>query len=112
VSILFFPTMGFAACAWVLSDVLLRPAVQFRVAGMSKERRAWYFALIGLGIGLIGAVFAFGGTNHLLGLGLFLSGEVLGIMGVVSAAWYLLPVRRWLDAQLRFARASSSEGGT
>ena len=104
--------MGFAACAWALSDMVLRPAVQFRVAGMSKRTRVWCYLAIGLGIALIAAVFGFGGTGHLLGLGLFFSGEVLGIVGVLAAAWYLVAVRRWLDAQLRFAGPSSPQSWT
>ena len=70
-----------------------RPVAYFRVAGASKRRKAWSFTLIGLGIALIAAVFAFGRTNHFLGLGLFFLGEALGIMGTLSAAWYLLSVR-------------------
>ncbi len=112
VSILFFPIAGFAACAWALLDILPRPAVQFRVAGISKRNRVWLFALMGFGIGMIAAVFGLGGTNHFLGLGLFFSGEILGIMGLLAAAWYLLPVRRWLGAQLRFAKPSSPESWT
>jgi len=103
VSILFFPIVGFTASIWGLLDVLQRPAVQFRAAGMSRQRRARCFAAIAFSIGIIATVFGFGGTNHFFGLGLFLSGEVLGAVGITAAAWYRLSVRPWLDAQLRFA---------
>ncbi len=112
ISIFFFPVVGFVACIWALFDVLRRPAVQFRVAGMSKRKRLWSFALIGLGIGLIAAIFGLGGTNHFLGLGLFFSAEILGIVGLLAAAWHMFPVRRWLDAQLRFARPNSPNNWT
>jgi hypothetical protein len=109
VSIFFFPVTGCAACVWALLDVLQRPSVQFRVAGMSKPKRAWGFGIIGVAIATIAAVFGFGGTNHFLGLGLFFSAQCLGAMGLLSAAWYLLAVRRWLGAQLRFAKSSPPE---
>jgi hypothetical protein len=112
ISASFFPVTGFAGCAWALSDVLQRPAVQFRAAGMSKPKRVWCFALIGAAIGVIGTTFGIGDTNHFLGLGLFFSGEILGAMGLLAAAWYLLSVRRWLGAQLTFVRPSSPEGWT
>jgi hypothetical protein len=76
---------------------------------MSKRKRAWGFGIIGFVIGMIAAVFGFGGTNHFLGLGLFFSAQFLAAMGFLSAAWYLLAVRRWLGAQLRFAKSSPPE---
>ena len=103
ISILFFPVAGFAACTWALLDVLQRPAVQFRAASISKQKRIWYFAAIAFSIGLIAAVFGLGKTNHFLGLGLFFASQILGVIGLLAAAWYLFPVRRWLGAQLQFA---------
>jgi hypothetical protein len=76
---------------------------------MSKRKRALCFGVVGLAIGMIAAVFGFGGTNHFLGLGLFFSAEILGAVGLVSTVWYLLAVRRWLGVQLRFATSRSSE---
>jgi hypothetical protein len=109
ISIFFFPIMGFAACTWALLDVLQRPAVQFRAAGISKRKRISYFAAIGFSIGLIATVFGLGRTDHFFGLGLFFSAQILGIVGLLAAAWYLFPVRRWLGAQLQFARPSWPE---
>jgi formate-dependent nitrite reductase membrane component NrfD len=101
--LLFFPTAGFAICAWAFIDVVTRPAILFRVAGVSKRKRVSWFALLAVVTCLCLAVVGLGRPDHFLGLGCLFGTEVVGTIGVVVSAWYLFISRKWICAQLRFA---------
>jgi hypothetical protein len=102
--LLFFPTAGFVACVSALIDVATRPAILFRVAGVSRRKRASWFAFLALLTVLCLAVVGFGRADHFLGLGCLFGMEAFGATGFAVATWYLFISRRWISAQLRFAQ--------
>jgi hypothetical protein len=101
--LLFFPIAGLAICVWAFIDVVTRPAVLFRVAGVSKRKRVSWFALLAVvtsvGLGVVGL----GRPDHFLALGCDLGAEIFGAIGLFVAAWYLVISRKWISAQLRLA---------
>jgi hypothetical protein len=103
--LLFFPVVGLIACVWAFFDVLVRPAVMLRVAGVSRRKRAFWFAILAVAICLCAAVVGLGHPNHFLSIGCGLGIEVFGAVGLAVASWYLLIVRRWIAAQLHLAQA-------
>jgi formate-dependent nitrite reductase membrane component NrfD len=110
VMLLVVPIGGLAASGWALLDVLLRPALVFRVAGISKRRRVLWFTFLAVAISLAVAIVGLGRPDHFLGLGCFFSGEVFGVIGIDLAGWYLLIERKWVSAQLRFAQRGLARG--
>jgi hypothetical protein len=108
--LLVVPIGGLAASVWACVDVLLRPALVFRVAGLSKRTRVLRFTCLAVAISLAAAIVGLGRPNHFLGVGCFFSGEVFGAMGIARAGWYLLIDRKWVSAQLRFAQRGLAQG--
>jgi hypothetical protein len=110
VILLLFPIGGLVACVWALFDVLFRPEILFRVAGISKRKRVFWFTLLAVAISLSAAIVGLGRLDHFLALGCLFSGEVFGATGIVLAGWYLLIDRKWVSAQLRFAKRGLAQG--
>jgi hypothetical protein len=106
--LLFLPGAGLAVCTSAFIDVVTRPAVLFRVAGVSRRQRAFWFAVLGSVTFLCLAIAGLGRPDHFLGLGCLFGMEIFGAIGLVVAAWYLLISRRWISAQLRFAERGPS----
>jgi hypothetical protein len=101
--LLFFPIAGLTACVVALIDVAARPAILFRLAGVSKRNTASWFTFLAGVTCLCVSVVGLGRPDHFLGLGCLFGMEVFGVVGFVVAAWYLLISRRWISARLRFA---------
>jgi hypothetical protein len=106
--LLLLPSAGLAVCASAFIDVVTRPAILFRVAGLSKRKRASWFALLAVVTFLCLAVDGLGRPDHFLGLGCLFGMELFGTVGLVVAVWYLFISRKWISAQLRFAERSGS----
>jgi formate-dependent nitrite reductase membrane component NrfD len=103
VILLFFPVAGILACVCAFVDVATRPAILFRVAGVSKRKRVSWFALLAVVTSLCLAVVGLGRPDRLLALGCDFGTELFGTIGFVVASWYLFISRSWISAQLRFA---------
>jgi hypothetical protein len=106
--LLVFPSAGLAVCVSAFIDVVSRPAILFRVAGISKRKRASWFAFLAAATSLCLAVVGLGRPDHFLGLGCLLGMELFGAIGLVVAVWYLFISRKWVSAQLRFAENGQS----
>jgi hypothetical protein len=106
--LLVFPTAGLVVCASAFIDVTTRPAILFRVAGVSRRKRAFWFALLALATCLCLDVIGLGRPNHFLGLGCLFGSELFGAIGLIVSAWYLFISRKWISAQLRFAEGRLS----
>jgi hypothetical protein len=106
--LLFFPAAGLAVCVSAFIDVISRPAILFRVAGVSRRKRASWFAFLALVTCLCLAVVGLGRPDHFLGLGCLFGMEAFGAIELIVATWYLFISRKWISAQLRFAERGLS----
>ena len=94
--LLLFPVTGFACCAWAFVDVLVRPPILFRVAGVSKAQRATWFAVMAGAIAMCATLVGLGAHGR--------------VVGLAVATWYLVVVRGWISAQVQFAELRSTWG--
>ena len=101
--LLLFPGAGLVVCVSAFIDVVTRPEILFRVAGVSRRKRVSCFASLSLMTCLCVAVVGLGRPDHFLGLGCLFGMEAFGAIGSVVSSWYLFISRRWISAQLRFA---------
>jgi len=108
--LLLFPVTGFACCAWAFVDVLVRPPILFRVAGVSKAQRATWFAVMAGAIAMCATLVGLGAHGRVVGLACLFVGEPIGLVGLAVATWYLVVVRGWISAQVQFAELRSTWG--
>jgi len=101
--LLLFPATGLITCVSALVDVITRPAILFRVAGVSRRKRVSWFAFLALMTCVCLTVVGLWRPDHFLGLGCLFGMEAFGATGSFVAIWYLFISRRWISAQLQFA---------